>query len=251
MKIKELIPDKQIRNWVGPFDDKEWYFNLGKEQAEKIIQWLSIKPENKILDLGCGCGRIAIHFLNYLNNQSKYIGIDNNEDLISYCRNNISVINDNFQFYHIDVYNGAYSKKGKLKAQEVILPLEDESVDIIIMWSVFTHMYLKDINSYLKEIHRVLKKGGKFIASLNLYNDFVKNQIKMNKSYLDIKYEIDEDSYTLNPQIPEDGFAHKEENLKQLYWNNGFFIEEIKYGIWSRKELTGEFHDCIIVQKLI
>lgn len=249
MEIKELIPELQIRNWVGPFDDKEWYFSLGKEQAEKIIQWLSIKSEHKILDLGCGCGRIAIHFLNYLSKQGKYFGIDNNMELLSYCSDNISKLKDNFQFQYIDVYNGAYAREGKLKAQEVILPMENESVDIVIMWSVFTHMNFRDINSYLKEIYRVLKKGGKFIASLNLYNEFISNQIKMDKAYLDIKYSIDEYSYSLDTEIPEWGFAHKEEKLKEAYWRNGFLINEIKYGIWPCKELTGEFHDCIIAQK--
>lgn len=85
MEIKHLIPEPKIRNLFGPFDNKEYYFNLGKEQAEKIIQCLSIRPEDKILDVGCGCGRLAIHFLNYLSEQGKYIGIDINKYFISYC----------------------------------------------------------------------------------------------------------------------------------------------------------------------
>ena len=249
MDIKKLVPDSDIRNWVGPFDDMEWYFSLGKEQAEKIIKELSVKPEHKILDLGCGCGRIAIHFLNYLNDQGKYIGIDNNKPMLSYCKDNIAVLKDNFQFHYIDVYNGAYAPEGKLMPEVVVLPIESESVDIVILWSVFTHMFLKDMDSYLKEIYRVLKKGGRVIASLNLYNEFIRNQIKLNKSYLDIKYSVDEYSYTLDLKIPEGGFAHKEDKVKECYWNNGFFIEKINYGIWPCKELTGEFHDYIIAKK--
>ncbi|WP_160687727.1 class I SAM-dependent methyltransferase [Clostridium sp. C2-6-12] len=249
MEIKKLIPAPEIRNWTGPFDDEEYYFNLGKEQSEKIIQWLSIKPDQKILDIGCGCGRIAIHFLNYLNEQGQYIGIDSNKNLLSYCIDNIPVTNNNFKFKFIDAYNGAYSKEGKIKCQDIVFPIEDESVDIVIMWSVFTHMYLEDIDSYLKEIHRVLKKGGLFISSFNLYNKYISNQIKMGKAYLDIKYKINENSYCLVQETPEYGFAHNEEMVKELYWKNELLISEIKYGIWSSKELTGEFHDCVIAQK--
>ncbi|WP_205694306.1 class I SAM-dependent methyltransferase [Clostridium manihotivorum] len=250
MEINKLIPAPEIRNWTGPFDDTEYYLNLGKEQAEKIIQWLSIKPEQKILDIGCGCGRIAIHFLNYLNEQGKYIGIDSNKLLLSYCEDNISTVNNNFQFEFVDAYNGAYSRDGKLKCQDIVFPVENESVDTVIMWSVFTHMYLADIDAYLKEIHRVLKKGGLFISSFNLYNKFIENQIKTDKAYLNINYKINEASYTLDKETPEGGFAHDEEKIKDLYWENGFFIREIKYGIWSSKELAGEFHDCIIAEKL-
>jgi SAM-dependent methyltransferase len=249
MDVKKLVPDSDIRNWVGPFNDKEYYYNLGKYQSENIIQWLSVKPEDKILDLGCGCGRIAIHFLNYLNEEGRYIGIDSNKELLSYCKDHITSACQNFQFQHADVYNGAYSPQGKIKAQDFIFPLEDESMDIIILWSVFTHMYLTDIASYLKEIHRVLKKGGLVIASLNLNNPFTKQQIDAKKSHLDIKYAIADGLYSLDTVVSERGFAHDEDKVKELYWGKGFLIKEIKYGIWSSKELTGEFHDTIIAQK--
>lgn len=249
MNIKDLIPASDIRNWTGPFDDKEYYFNLGREQAEKIIQWLSIRPEQQILDIGCGCGRIAIHFLNYLDNQGKYIGIDNNKKLLSYCSENIATINNKFQFKYIDVYNGVYAREGKLKCQDITFPIESESVDAVIMWSVFTHMYLIDIEAYLKEIQRVLKKGGLFVSSFNLNNEFTSNQVKMMNAHLDIKYKISDNSYSIDKKNPENGFAHNEEKVKKLYWENGFFIKEIKYGVWSTKELIGEFHDCIIAQK--
>lgn len=249
MDVKKLVPDSDIRNWVGPFNDKEYYYNLGKSQAEKIIQWLSVKPEHKILDLGYGCGRIAIHFLNYLKEEGSYTGIDSNKELLSYCENNIATVSQNFQFQHVDVYNGAYSPQGKIKPQDFVFPIEDESMDIVILWSVFTHMYLTDIDLYLKEIHRVLKKGRLVLASLNLINSFTKQQIETKKSHLDIKYNIADGLFSLDSEIPERGFAHDEDKVKELYWRYGFLIREIKYGIWSSKDLMGEFHDAIIAQK--
>lgn len=251
MDIKKLIPDLEIRTKVGPFIDEEWYFSLGKEQAEKVIRELTIKANDKILDLGCGCGRIAIHFLDYLNDKGEYIGIDNNKKLLSYCENNIAILKDNFKFKYIDVYNGAYSKEGSISPKEVVFPLEDESVDVVIMHSVFTHMFIGDINAYLKEVHRVLKKGGKLVASLNLSNEFTQNQIKMDNSNLNIKYKVDDNSFTLDKKIPESGFAHNEEKIKELYWKIGFFIKKIEYGVWASKELTGEFHDYIFSQKVV
>lgn len=250
MEIKNLIPEPKIRNLFGPFDDKEYYLSLGKEQADKIIKWLDVTSECKILDIGCGCGRIAIHFLDYLSEQGKYIGLDIDKNFISFCSDNISAAKDNFQFEFMDVYNGAYGRECKIKASDVSFPIKDESMDIVIMWSVFTHMNLGDIDSYLKEIHRVLKKGGKFIASLNLLNEFILNQIELDKSNLDIKYKVDENSNTLFPEVPEWGFAHNEEKLKMLYWKQGFLIKEIKYGVWPHKGNEGEFHDIIIVEKI-
>jgi SAM-dependent methyltransferase len=177
------------------------------------------------------------------------LGIDNSKPLVSYCMDNISTINDKFIFQHVDVYNGAYAPEGKQKPHEFIFPIEDESVDIVIMCSVFTHMHSNDIQAYIEEVHRVLKKGGLFISSLNLYNRFTCNQIEINKSHLDIKYRIDEGIYSLDTEIPERGFAHDEEMIKEFYWQSGFRIKEIKYAIWSSKDLTGEFHDYIIAQK--
>ncbi|ADL50249.1 class I SAM-dependent methyltransferase [Clostridium cellulovorans] len=247
--LKRFIPDSDIRNWVGPFQDKDDYFNLGKSQAEEIINWLNIKPVDKILDLGCGCGRIAIHFLDYLNEEGKYIGIDNNKELLSYCSENISAVKENFYFQFLDVYNGAYAKEGKLKVQEIKLPIERSSIDSVILWSVFTHMYIDDINSYLKESNRVLKENGTIIVALNIINDFSKKQMEEGKAVLKMKYSVDDYSCTLDRDTPESGFGHSEDKIKELFWNNNFIIREIKYGSWCCGQIGGEFHDCIIAQK--
>lgn len=45
----------------------------------------------------------------------------------------------------------------------------------------------------------------------------------INKAHLDIKYMINGDSYSLDMEVPERGFAHNEE--KEFYWKNGFFIK--------------------------
>ncbi|MHC1587044.1 MAG: class I SAM-dependent methyltransferase [Candidatus Syntropharchaeia archaeon] len=66
------------------------------------------------------------------------------------------------------------------------LPFKDNSVDNIILFSVLEHIY--DPHKLLKEIHRVLKRGGKFYMSIPFmvcyhpsphdYNRFTKEKLE-------------------------------------------------------------------------
>jgi ubiquinone/menaquinone biosynthesis C-methylase UbiE len=55
----------------------------------------------------------------------------------------------------------------------VRLPISDKSVDRIILWSVFTHMFRADISHYLKEFSRVLRPGGFVFATCFIVDDDV------------------------------------------------------------------------------
>ncbi len=51
--------------------------------------------------------------------------------------------------------------KGQLSASNYPFPCEDESVDFIIATSVFTHLGPEQVQHYLSEIFRTLRKGGR------------------------------------------------------------------------------------------
>ena len=67
--------------------------------AEKVIELLKIKENDKIIDLGCGDGRIIIKAIEMRNCNG--VGIDINKDLIDECNKKIKEnnLNDKIQFF--------------------------------------------------------------------------------------------------------------------------------------------------------
>ncbi|MCT4572638.1 class I SAM-dependent methyltransferase, partial [Bacillus thuringiensis] len=61
-KEMTLLPPPELVQYVGG-DFKK----VGKEFLKHFIQIGALKPNEKVLDVGCGVGRMAVPLLNYLN----------------------------------------------------------------------------------------------------------------------------------------------------------------------------------------
>jgi len=123
--------------------------------------------DKRILDWGCGPGRIIRHLPNVVGNGCEYFGTDYNKKTIDWCVNNLSGIQFN---------------NNSLAAQ---LPYEDNFMDVIYGISIFTHLSEQLHYDWYTELYRVLKpKGIMFLttqgdnfkikltnAELNKYND--------------------------------------------------------------------------------
>jgi cyclopropane fatty-acyl-phospholipid synthase-like methyltransferase len=124
----------------------KWYYEDGRNSAEEIVTLLSkyydlAEPCKRILDWGCGPGRIVRHLPALLPNAEIY-GTDYNENYIKWCSENLNGIN--FSLNKIDPpINFAAS-----------------FFDAIIGLSIFTHLSEKNHFAWTKELHRVIKFGG-------------------------------------------------------------------------------------------
>ncbi|MED3038852.1 class I SAM-dependent methyltransferase, partial [Bacillus tropicus] len=61
-KEMTLLPPPELVQYVGG-DFKK----VGKEFLKHFIQIGALKSNEKVLDVGCGVGRMAVPLLNYLN----------------------------------------------------------------------------------------------------------------------------------------------------------------------------------------
>jgi SAM-dependent methyltransferase len=153
------LPPEEMQLGVGKAT-ADHYLEVGHTLWEDIRSRTDVQPTDSILDIGCGSGRLARHFANYVQRPGRYMGMDIQKSYVDWCQDNISAANPAFAFYHQDIYNGHYNPEGKYEASEYRFPFEDDSFDLIILTSVFTHLLPEDASNYLREVSRLLKPDG-------------------------------------------------------------------------------------------
>jgi SAM-dependent methyltransferase len=130
-----------------------------------------LTPEQAVLEPGCGTGRMAEPLTGYLSEAGTYDGFDVVEKAVRWCTDHISAKHPRFRFQHVDVFNRSYNPKGRLDPAGFTFPYADESFDFVFLTSVFTHMLPPEVRHYLAEIRRVLKPGGRCLATFFLLNE--------------------------------------------------------------------------------
>ena len=127
-----------------------------------------LKPESTVLDIGCGCGKMARNLV-YHPYVKKYIGFDAYRKSIDFCQDYIAPRTEGrFEFHYIDVQTQAYNPNGTVRGTEVVFPAGDGSVDFAFAASLFTHLSEADCKRYLQEMRRVLAPGGTFLPTIHV-----------------------------------------------------------------------------------
>ncbi len=236
----ELSPEGLL--FIGSGDFRK----VGEEFFSHFQNLCNLNPTDKILDIGCGQGRMAVPLTKFLESSGAYEGFDIFQSGIEWCKKNISTRYSNFNFQLVNIYNKEYNPNGKIQPSDFKFPYESNYFDFIFATSVFTHMLPEDLDNYFAEINRVLKNNGKCLLTFLLLNSQSQNSIKLKKSKIEFEY-LDENYYLMYRDVPEHTIAYKEKFIKEIYEKHGLIIEEpIRYGSWSGRENFLSFQDLII-----
>lgn len=153
----------RIEGGFVPSSGKEDTYRSGVELLETKLRPRQLwSPDDFVLDIGCGNGRIAMALV---EEPIHYLGFDPVPEAIAFCR---SAFEDfpRFQFEHLDVRNSRYHPQGSVVPDTVTFPVKDETVDLALLTSVFTHLESESAAiRYLDEIQRVLKPGGRCFST--------------------------------------------------------------------------------------
>ena len=82
---------------------------IGAEFLGHFVRLADLRPQHRVLDIGCGIGRMAVPLTQYLFDPGSYMGIDIVADGISWCNRTISTRYENFQFRHLDLFHPLYN----------------------------------------------------------------------------------------------------------------------------------------------
>lgn len=152
----------QEDNFVGDGD----YLGIGAEFLGYFAGLGGLQEHERVLDVGCGIGRMAVPLTQYLDpDTGTYTGLDPASSGIQWCTRNISPAYPSFRFMHLDIANALYNPDGYIKGSEIALPFANGSFDFAIMTSVVTHLPPNEIEPYFREISRLLDLGGRLFLS--------------------------------------------------------------------------------------
>ncbi len=240
----ELTPPRRLI-FVG----RGRFLEIGNEFTEYFKQLVDLKPNQRVLDVGCGIGRIAIPLTKYLSADGSYDGFDIVPQGIAWCREKISARYPNFRFQLADIRNSEYNPRGAKTAAEFRFPYEDRSFDFVFLTSVFTHMLPADVENYLSEMARVLRPGGRCLATWFLLNPESKALLADGRATVDFRHTI-EGCLITDRDAPEAAVAYEEARVMEMYARAGLVIDPpVRYGSWCGRSDYLSFQDICIVRR--
>ncbi len=196
--------------------------NIQFDNGSILLEKLGVKEGDKVLDIGCGTGRLALYVSKIVGSHGKVVGIDPLPLRIDIARRNIKGENLSFE----------------VGVSDDLSFFEESSFDHIYLNAVFHWVVNKEAT--LTEIYRVLKPGGRIglntqaresPSCLKLTTDSVLSREPYAKAVLPsedpmIKYAVT--SSELKRLLETSGFRNVNLDLrktKRYYQNSGEIID--------------------------
>jgi SAM-dependent methyltransferase len=216
---------------------------IGKQLVSLLINHARLSNNTRILDLGCGTGRLA----KQLPDHKHYIGLDINEYFLSYCIKQYP----HHRFILSEVQHDEFNPSGAIQVGDYSLPIDNCSIDLVACFGLFNHFYMEWFAHYINLLSHVLKAGGIILCTCLLLNDHSILQIEKGKTNRPFTFQHDlgdskieySDRPLLNTAIPEI-------LVRRCFMENKLLIKEpILYGTWCNHPNASFGHDIIIARK--
>ncbi len=124
----------------------EWFFvpALFGQWPSRLLDRAGVRPGDTVLDIGCGTGVLARTALARVGAQGRVVGVDPNAGMLAVARRTAP---------EVTWVDGSAER----------LPFEAGSVDVVV--SQFALMFFSDRELAVREMHRVLRPGGRVVLA--------------------------------------------------------------------------------------
>jgi len=180
-----------IKQWDAPtYDSKHafvWQLGTG------VLELLSPRPRERILDLGCGTGHLTRKIAEA---GAEVVGIDNSHAMIEQARKNFPdmafEVADGTDFHFDEPFDAVFSNAA-------------------IHW-------MRDPAAVARSVHRALKSGGRFVAEFGGKGNLKATKTALHNAARDAGYAVsDEIAYRYYPSIGQFATLLESQGFRVIY----------------------------------
>ena len=239
-----LVPPRRLRGRVGDSD----FVATGDEMADLLARAAGLREGDRVLDVGCGYGRVARALAARLGAEGSYEGFDASAEAVEWCAGRYARRHPNFHFVHLDVANAVYNPDGALAARGAEFPYDDGVFDIVVVTSVFTHLLADGTDRYLAQSARVLAPGGALLATFLLLDAEARRLQREGAAAISFRQEHWPVAVE-DPEQPEAAVGYDESWVRDRLEAQGLtVVEPVRRGAWSGRTEAEGFQDVIVAR---
>jgi SAM-dependent methyltransferase len=249
--IYDLMRGSELNERVGGADPRL----VGEFCFHNINLHLALGPQDRVLDFGCGIGRVLVQVANHLPPTASVVGMDIMPEVIAFCSEHIAPVFGHASFELIEgsnVHYNKYIKGGAARKKADVLRSHGGQFTRAYAFSVFTHVDLADFSTLLAFVKDLLLPGGEFMFTCFLLTEFSRAAIKNATAQFGFdnpRYESGGTVFIGNTTDRLAFIAFDIGLVEKLVYNAGLVISRVQYGAWRGAGFGDSLQDIVVVRK--
>ena len=246
--IRRSLPELSVLQQSGPFKSVNQFFASSFDYFRHLLYYTSITPSSRVMDFGCGLGRMAIPFSAFLESERGfYCGLDTDGTVIERDKAMFAG-RKNVEFRHVDIFNKHYNPVGKPATEVLAAQRFEAPFDLAFLFSVFTHILPDDLDAVIGFLAANLGSKGEIFSTWFLTDDATQAAINAGKASrrFATPYGI---ARIDRPENPEAAVSYPVEQAVDAFRGAGFTDVRTHFGKWRGSIDSWLWQDGILARR--
>ena len=233
--LRWLLRDPFSLTWRRRRDPDYLLSRIRGEETFELIRaltGLACEAPLRILDVGCGDGRVAAAFARH-DPRLDYVGLDIDRARTEALSRRFA--KTAFSFRYAPIRNGTYGRAGTVSAREFQLPFPEAQFDLIIAHALFDHLLPEETRNYLGNMRRVLKPDGRIWATFSALRP-EDAELPFASALWPYTERLDGGYRAMSREEPTRSLAYPLDAVLALIQENGLAVERAVYGWWRQPQ---------------
>ena len=228
---------------IAPHLQRAWGAPLSFYLGQQVFDWLTIhvplRLDARVLDVGCGDGRVAAAFARAKGFTGTYVGFDIHRERVR-ALTLVFEGQPRFRFQHVDLFHSYYNPKGLLDAETYQYADPPESFGLVFFNSIFSHLRLSVIANHLRNAKQCLSADGKLWMTCYIIDEEHDRRLVGDDRRFEQRFDR---GYTATPAEPEGVVAYEKATLLQTITEAGLVVEQCIPGYWHGHRNSLDQHE--------